>query len=253
MPLVEHRRALAGDLLKVLDYEKGEQVRDWYRRHGISTANFEPELVPYYLLLVGPPTWIPFEFQYLLGIEYAVGRLAFDAASDYARYARSVVEYETATAVNNAKEIVYWGTRHPADPATNLRLPPTSSSPWPTASTSPGAAPSLKASRSTSTSTTGRIALQFGRGDQGQPSWRRSRPEVAAASCCSPPRTGSGPRRGQRTSTSSREPCCVRTGPGSAPCGPTATLAASDLSDDATVGGMIAFIFACFGQAGTPR
>ena len=83
-PLVDHRRAQAGDLFKVLDYKKGEQVRDWYRRHGISTGNFEPELVPYYLLLVGPPTYIPFEFQYLLGIEYAVGRLAFDSAADYA-------------------------------------------------------------------------------------------------------------------------------------------------------------------------
>ncbi len=84
MPLVEHRRAQAGDLVKVLDYKKGEQVRDWYRRHKIATANFEPELVPYYLMLVGPPTNIPFEFQYLLGIEYAVGRLAFDSAPDYA-------------------------------------------------------------------------------------------------------------------------------------------------------------------------
>ena len=109
-----------GNLLKVLEYKKGEQVRDWYRRHGVATANFEPELVPFYLLLVGPPTLIPFEFQYLLGIEYAVGRLAFDSAAEYASYARSVVAYESASAINNAKEIVYWGTRHPADPATNL-------------------------------------------------------------------------------------------------------------------------------------
>jgi hypothetical protein len=49
--LIEHRRATVGGLLKVLDYKKGEQVRDWYRRHGISAGNLEPELVPYYLLL----------------------------------------------------------------------------------------------------------------------------------------------------------------------------------------------------------
>ena len=119
-PLIEHRRALVGNLLKELDYKSGEQLRDWYRRHKVSTGNFEPELVPFYLLLVGPPTQIPFAFQYLLGIEYAVGRLAFDSASEYAAYARSVVAYETASAVKNSKDIVFWGTCHPGDPATSL-------------------------------------------------------------------------------------------------------------------------------------
>src|SRR5262245_22297305 len=86
-PLVEHRRRQAGDLLKVFDYKKGEQVRDWYRRHRIAAGTFEATAVPYYLLLAGPPTAIPFEFQYLIGVEYAVGRLAFDKAEDYGRYA----------------------------------------------------------------------------------------------------------------------------------------------------------------------
>jgi hypothetical protein len=119
-PLVEHRRKQAGDLLKVLDYKKGEQVRDWYRRHYIRAGTFEATAVPYYLFLAGPPTAIPFEFQYLLGVEYAVGRVAFDTAAEYGRYAASVVAYETAAAVGNRKEIVYWGTRHLGDPATNL-------------------------------------------------------------------------------------------------------------------------------------
>ena len=95
-------------------------MANWYRRYWVSTGNFEPELVPYFLLLVGPPTQIPFEFQYLLGLEYAVGRLAFDSASEYASYAQSVIAYETASAVKNSKDIVFWGTRHPADAATTL-------------------------------------------------------------------------------------------------------------------------------------
>ena len=87
---------------------------------GTSAGNLDPAIVPYYLLLIGPPNLIPFEFQYLLGIEYAVGRLAFDKAEEYERYARSTIAYENAKSVPNAKEINYWGTRHLGDGATNL-------------------------------------------------------------------------------------------------------------------------------------
>ena len=83
-------------------------------------GNVDPELVPFYLLVVGAPTEIPFEFQYLLGIEYAVGRLAFPQAEDYACYARSVVAYEEAAATVTTREIVFWSTRHLGDAATNL-------------------------------------------------------------------------------------------------------------------------------------
>ena len=88
-PLMALRRTQAQKRYKELDYKKGEQVRDWYRRWGISPGNVDPEVVPYYLLLIGPPTWIPFEFQYLLGVERAVGRLPFDKAEDYEPYVRS--------------------------------------------------------------------------------------------------------------------------------------------------------------------
>ena len=119
-PLVAHRRKQVGDLVKELDYLKDEQTRDWYRRQGISPGAIEPAMVPYYLLLVGAPDLIPFEFQYLLGVDYAVGRLALDTAAAYDCYVRSVIAYETGVAVPNAREIAYWGTQHPADAATNL-------------------------------------------------------------------------------------------------------------------------------------
>jgi hypothetical protein len=119
-PLIEHRRKQAKDLVKVLDYKKGEQTRDWYSRNRIAVGTFEAAKVPYYLLLAGPPTTIPFEFEYLISVEYAVGRLAFDTPSQYAQYAEDVVAYETSKKVANAKEIVYWGTQHPGDPATEL-------------------------------------------------------------------------------------------------------------------------------------
>ena len=100
-PLVAHRRKQIGDLVKELDYLTHEQTRDWYRRHGVSPGGVDPAIVPYYLLLVGGPELIPFEFQYLLGVDYAVGRLAFDTAGEYDHYARSIIAYETAGAVPN--------------------------------------------------------------------------------------------------------------------------------------------------------
>ena len=82
-PLIKLREKQAADRFKVLDYKKGEQTRDWYQRHPVSAGNIDPEIVPYYLLMIGPPDLIPFDFQYLLGVEYAVGRLGFDTAGEY--------------------------------------------------------------------------------------------------------------------------------------------------------------------------
>jgi hypothetical protein len=119
-PLIEHRRRQALDRFKVLEYRRGELVRDWHQRYGVWAGSANPDLVPCYLLLVGAPTEIPFEFQYLLGSEYAVGRLAFEQAEDYACYARSIVAYETTAEVDASREIVYWSPRHPGDAATAL-------------------------------------------------------------------------------------------------------------------------------------
>ena len=122
MPRETHcdRRQQAGSRFKILEYRKGELVRDWYRRHGVWVGNVDPEMVPFYLLIVGAPTEIPFEFQYLLGIEYAVGRLGFQQAEDYACYARSAVAYEEVVSPGTTREIVFWSTRDLGDAATNL-------------------------------------------------------------------------------------------------------------------------------------
>ena len=119
-PLVAHRRRrVPPDRCKVLEYRPGEFLKDWLKRHGVALGSVTPTKVPYYVLLVGTPDAIPFEFQYLLDIEYAVGRLAFDRPDQYRQYAESVVHYENATAVPK-REVVYWGTRHLADRATQM-------------------------------------------------------------------------------------------------------------------------------------
>ncbi len=118
--LLDHRRGQAGGLYKEFDYRPGETRDAWLARHGASGANVQPEVVPYHLLLVGHPHQIPFEFQYELDVDYAVGRLAFDRDEDYAAYAAAVVAYESGATPAGRREVAYWGTRHESDRATEL-------------------------------------------------------------------------------------------------------------------------------------
>ena len=120
-PLIELRgRHVPPDRFKVLEYKPGETRETWLAKYGAHGSDVEPTRVPYYLLLVGGPESIPFEFQFLLDIDYAAGRLAFDRPEDYGRYAQAVAAYETEAAPPNAREVVYWGTRHDDDLATEL-------------------------------------------------------------------------------------------------------------------------------------
>lgn len=120
-PLVDRRKSVVPpDRCKVLEYRPGETMRKWLARYGVAPGSVVPTKVPYYVTLVGEPTEIPFDFQYLLNVEYAVGRLAFDLPAQYRAYAESVAAYETTTHVKNAKEVAYWGTRHAADRSTQM-------------------------------------------------------------------------------------------------------------------------------------
>ncbi|MFT3770171.1 MAG: hypothetical protein QM820_32480 [Minicystis sp.] len=120
-PLLARRREQAGDRFKILEYDPhADTFRSWLRRHDVGPGDPNRDRVPLYLLLVGSPDVIPFEVQYLLDIEYAVGRIAFDTPAEYAAYAQSVVEYERAQMAIAGKEIVYWSPAHEYDVATNL-------------------------------------------------------------------------------------------------------------------------------------
>jgi hypothetical protein len=121
-PVLQQRRQLAGaryrELAGTTGYRAGETKQAFLRRLGIGSSPVDPDALPYYLLLVGPPDEIPFEVQYQLGVQYAVGRLAFDDVDAYRRYAANVVTAESAARAPRSTRLVLFGPRHEGDEPT---------------------------------------------------------------------------------------------------------------------------------------
>jgi hypothetical protein len=122
--LIAHRKAQAGDLYKEFSGSAGlrpdESEDDFITRHNASPGYVDPAVIPYYLLIVGDPRSIPFEFQYGLDVSYCVGRIYFENLEEYAAYARSVVESETTGQASLPRKAVFFGVANPDDPATNM-------------------------------------------------------------------------------------------------------------------------------------
>jgi hypothetical protein len=125
-----------GQIPPVLTYRPGEQSRTWLARYGVASGPVDPRRgVPFYLLILGRPgplapgdeAFIPMIFQYLLDVFWGVGRLCFSDAkgahrlADYTAYAQQLVAFEQAQDAKERllKEVVYFSTRHEADIATN--------------------------------------------------------------------------------------------------------------------------------------
>jgi hypothetical protein len=123
-PLLDHRReqTKARFTLVELEVKAGETAQNFLARYGgTSRPGPSAEAMPYYLLIVGSPERIPYEFQYGLDTHYAVGRLYFEGKDRaetllmYARYARSVVEAEGGTWALRREAVVF--NPVPDDPA----------------------------------------------------------------------------------------------------------------------------------------
>lgn len=133
-PLLELRKQQAGgpypagryrELAGGHGHRPGESKNAFLARHLLGPGPVDPARgMPYYLLIVGSPERIPYRFQYLLDVEYAVGRLYFDTAEEYAQYARSVVEAETGVPGTPPLALprrgVFFGVENEGDPATAL-------------------------------------------------------------------------------------------------------------------------------------
>ena len=122
-PLIAHRRKQAKPFA-VYDVDgllPGEDVYAWLKRRKVRLDQVEPDNgVPYYLLIVASPQDISFEFQYTLDLYWACGRLWFDSPEEFARYAESVVKYETAKKPPASRQIAMFAPEHDFDDATQL-------------------------------------------------------------------------------------------------------------------------------------
>jgi hypothetical protein len=250
-PLVRHRREKIGndDLVKVLEYRQGEQLKDWLGRYHLAPGSKDPTLVPYYLLLVGSPDKIPFLFGHHLDLEYAVGRLDFERPVDYAAYADSLIDYETSTSVPNGREVVFFGTRHKFDNATQLSADQLVA---PLADGMPGSGPQLPQPG---------VAQEFNfqaRKLWGADALKAALTEVfCPAAGVKPPAFlfsathGMGWPSGDKDQLAKQGALLCQDWPGFGKISPDHYFAASDMPPDAHVHGLVAFHFACYG-AGTP-
>jgi hypothetical protein len=117
--LIDHRAAQLGSQPRVFEVEPDTQASEFLRANGAERGMGVVSNVPYYLLIAGDPEQIPFRFQMEINTEYATGRLHFEAPSDYAAYAESVVAYERGAVLGGAREVAFWAPDREVDPATS--------------------------------------------------------------------------------------------------------------------------------------
>jgi hypothetical protein len=123
-PLLVHRQAQAGARYKEYTggagYRPNETKNDFLVRHGAGPGPVDPDVVPYYLLIVGDPHTIPYRFQFELDVAYLVGRIEFKTLAEYAQYASSVLAAETDPAFRLSRRATFFGVANPSDRATEL-------------------------------------------------------------------------------------------------------------------------------------
>ncbi len=247
------RRESLGELCKLREQEAGGLYTDkLVLREGESAARFlarhgarledpvgpDPGKVPYYLLLVGDPEEIPYSVQYELDLQYAVGRICFDRPEDYAAYARAVVAAQEGR-LRRRRRVTFFAVENPGD--------------VPTARAADELVRPLAASL---TETRGgwqaRTLSGIEAGRAQLAALLRDEDTAPALLFTSSHGVGFANGHPSQEALQGALVCQDWPGPHGAPLRREHYFAAPDLGDDARVGGLVAFLFACYG-AGTPR
>lgn len=242
-PLLERRHAQAAAVAETRyrefsgshGYRAGESKQDFLRRHRSGPGPVDPDVVPYYLLLVGGPDEIPFEVQYQLDVQHAVGRIHFDDVAGYARYAANVVAAETTAARTTPARLSFFAPRNDGDRATAVSCDHLVS---PLAGQLTDESWLIRSYVGVDASKDGLLALLSG----------TERPDVLFTATHG---VGFPAGHDDQRGTQGALVCQDWPGPGRGTITPAHWFAAPDVPD-ADLTGMIAVLFACFG-AGTPR
>lgn len=105
-------------------YQPDEFADDFQIRHDQDPGGeVDPQKLPYYLLIVAAPNQIPFEFQFDLDKQHAIGRLYFENVPQggydlaaYGQYVDRLIAYETASTVARGKQMAVFSPTHQNDP-----------------------------------------------------------------------------------------------------------------------------------------
>lgn len=220
-------------------YKNGESKNDFLKRCGRGPGPADPaDGVPYYLMIVGSPETIPYTFQYQLDVQYGVGRIYFERLEDYARYANSVVQAETQN-FSRSKTAAFFGVANPGDRATDMSskqlIAPlaaqmkTNHKDWKVNLVDPVNATKANLTNFMGGKDTPALLFTASHGMGFKPTDNRLLPHQGAILCQDWP--GAKVRM---------------------PIDDKLYFSADDISSDADVFGMFAFIFACYG-GGTPK
>ena len=237
-PLLEHRRRQVEPRFRVISgadgYRASERKSEFLRRFGVGPGPADPECFPYYLLLVGSPEEIPWSFQHQFDYEYAVGRLCFETAEEYARYAETVIAAEEGR-ITRPRRLTLFGTRHSGDRTTELMADHLIS---PLAEALSDLCPieTLLAGDATKA----RLTRLLG-GD-----------ETPALLFTALHGVGFPAGDPQQVDRQGALLCQDWSGAGQGPVGPDVFLSGEDVTDEVRPAGLVAFFYACHGL-GTPR
>lgn len=107
--LVDFRRAADKNRrFRIFQHTKDQDARTWMKAHGVTPGIYNFDAVPYYLMLVGSPKSIPFDFQCDLQTDYAVGRIWFPDHQGYTSYCGHVVASEISAPSHTRPELTFW-------------------------------------------------------------------------------------------------------------------------------------------------